>query len=42
MLMKDNEYNTDGKICCVLGLKESILLKMTILPKQSTDVLQFL
>ena len=33
MLMKETEEDMDGKMYHALGLEDSILLKMTILPK---------
>ena len=38
--MKETEDKIDGKIRCVFGLKESVLLKWPYYPKQSADSVQ--
>ena len=40
-LMKEIEDNTNGKIYHVLGLEESILSKLLLYPRQSTDSMRF-
>ena len=41
-LMKEIEVSTDGKIYCVLGLEELILLKYPHYPRKSLDLIQSL